>query len=281
MRILITGARGQLGNALQARLADHTLLATDVPELDITDYDMLLDTVTSFAPDVVIHCAAYTDVDGCAADPALAYRINGLGTQHVALACLESGAAMVHLSTNEVFSGSGHDGYEEWMPVDPINPYARSKAAAEFHVRGLLARHYIVRTAWLYAPSGKNFIHSILRLAREGRPLRVVADEIGNPTYVVDLAAAIAALITTGRYGTYHLVNEGSCSRLAFAREALRLSGLPAVEIAPILSRDYKRASSPPLYSALKNVAGAAIGIRLRPWEDALAEYIDHYWQGS
>ena len=274
MRIFITGAHGQLGEAIQMQLSEHELFAADLPEIDITDRPLLVDSVMNFGPDVVIHCAAYTDVEGAARNPGLAYLINGRGTQNVALASLKAGADMVHMSTNEVFAGDQPDGYEEWMPVSPINPYARSKTAAEFHVRSILSRFYIVRTAWLFAPKGHNFIHAILRSAQEGGQLRVVADEIGNPTYAVDLSEALTKLIATEQYGTYHFVNEGHCSRLTFAREALRLSGFDHIPITPILSSQYARASSPPLMSALKNVAGAAIGIRLRPWQEALAEYL-------
>jgi dTDP-4-dehydrorhamnose reductase len=274
MRIFITGANGQLGKALQQELSRYELLSTDLPELDITVRGDIEEAVLDFQPAVVIHCAAYTDVEEAARNPALAYKVNGLGTQNVALACLRSGADMVHLSTNEVFGGDYLEGYEEWMPVYPRNPYARSKAAAEFHVRGILANYYIVRTAWLFAEGGRNFIHAILDAAREGRPLRVVSDEVGNPTYAVDLAEALGKLILRRQYGTYHFVNEGSCSRLTFAREALRLSGLEDVKVTPILSSEYTRESVPPFYSSLKNIAGAAIGIRLRPWQEALAEYL-------
>jgi dTDP-4-dehydrorhamnose reductase len=274
MRIFITGANGQLGTALQIQLTEYELFCADLPEVDITNKQQLLSEMKGFQPDVVIHCAAYTDVEGAAKNPQLAYRVNGLGTQNVALACLQLGAEMLHISTNEVFAGDQPDGYEEWMRIDPINPYARSKAAAEYHVRSILSRYYIVRTAWLYARGGHNFIHAILHSAREGRKLRVVSDEVGNPTYARDLAEAIVKLIATQQYGTYHFVNEGACSRLTFARETLRLSGLGDVPVTPILSSEFLRTSSPPQYSALKNIAGAAIGIRLRPWQDALAEYL-------
>lgn len=274
MRIFITGADGQLGTALQNQLSHHELFGADLPEIDITDNETIVAAVMNFHPDVVLHCAAYTDVEGAAQNPELAYRINGLGTQNVALACLRAGADMVHMSTNEVFAGNQPEGYEEWMPADPQNPYAYSKVAAEQHVRAILSHYYIVRTAWLFAPGGQNFVHAILRSAQEGRQLRVVADEVGNPTYALDLAQALSKLIEMQRYGTYHFVNEGHCSRLTFARKALTLSGLGHVPITPILSSEYARASSPPLYSALNNTAGAAIGIRLRPWQEALADYL-------
>jgi dTDP-4-dehydrorhamnose reductase len=274
MRILITGARGQLGTSLQAALPDDTLTLIDLPEVDVTDRAALRAVVNEARPEIVIHCAAYTDVDGCARDPALAHRVNALGTQNVALACQSIDAALVHVSTNEVFSGRRPDGYEEWMPLDPANPYGRSKAAAEAHVRELMRRFYIVRTAWLYAPGGRNFIHAILRRARETGAVRVVTDEVGSPTYAADLAGAIAALIRTGQYGTYHLTNSGACSRWAFAAEILRLAGLDGATNVPILSSAFTRPSTPPPFGVIHNRNGAALGITLRPWQEALADYL-------
>ncbi|MCB8967656.1 MAG: dTDP-4-dehydrorhamnose reductase [Ardenticatenaceae bacterium] len=277
MKVLLTGDRGQLGTALRATLTDHDVTGFDLPEVDITVKEALFTAVSAAKPDVIIHCAAYTNVDGCAKDPALAYRANGLGTQNVALACLEFGAEMVHVSTNEVFAGDRPDGYEEWMTMNPVNAYGRSKAAAEFHVRNILPRHYITRTAWLYAPGGRNFIHAILNRARDTGQVRVVVDEVGNPTYANDLAQAIAQLIETHQYGTYHFVNSGATSRWEFANEILRQAGLETIVNTPILSKEFKRASTPPPYAALHNIAGQAIGITLRSWQAALAAYVQEH----
>jgi dTDP-4-dehydrorhamnose reductase len=277
MKIAITGGLGQLGRSLSRVLVNHDLLIIDLPELDITNGSSVMDCLTEWQPDLVIHCAAYTDVDGCARNPELAYQVNALGTQNVALACRTAGAAMVHISTNEVFAGDDPGGYQEWRPLGPINAYGRSKAAAEYFVHQIMGQFFIVRTAWLYAPGGRNFIHAIIERAREGKALKVVVDEIGNPTNVVDLAQAIHDLITSELYGVYHFTNSGSCSRWAFAREILRLSDLDLVPVIPILSRNYKRASTPPPYGDLINEAGAANGITLRPWTEAVAEYIQEY----
>lgn len=274
MRVFVTGNKGQLGQALHRQLQDHTVIGIDLPEVDITNRDDITDAMAQAKPDVVIHCAAYTDVDGCARDPQLAYRVNGLGTQNVAWACRELGADLVHISTNEVFDGRNTRGYEEWEPINPANAYGRSKAAAEAHVRRLLPNAYIVRIAWAYAPGGRNFVHAILRIAREKGAIRVVTDEIGNPTYMRDVADAIARLIPTRAFGIYHLVNEGSCSRWAFANEILRLAGLSDVTNEPILSSEFRRPSSPPPFGALHNIAGAALGIRLRPWQEALKAFL-------
>jgi dTDP-4-dehydrorhamnose reductase len=274
MHILITGANGQLGKALQRTLGAHQLTLVDLPEVDVTERVAFNGVVGSTRPELIIHCAAYTDVDGCARDPILAHRVNTLGTQNVALACQSAGIPLVHISTNEVFSGDDPGGYEEWMPLAPRNAYGRSKAAAEGHVISLLSRYYIVRTAWLYAVGGRNFIHAILRRAREEGAVRVVTDEIGNPTYVADLAEAITRLIATEQFGIYHFVNSGACSRWAFANEILRQAGLADVVNTPILSSAFSRPSSPPPFGALYNRNGAAIGITLRPWQQALADYL-------
>lgn len=276
MRIFITGGNGQMGTALQTVLNGHEVTAVPKATLDITDKAAVFTAVSTTHPDLLIHCAAYTNVDGCARDPELAYRVNGLGTQNVALACQQFGVEMVHISTNEVFSGQEPGGYAEWMARNPVNAYGRSKAAAEAHVQAILHRYYIVRTAWLYAPGGRNFIHAILNRARETGQVRVVTDEIGNPTYVHDLAAAIAQLVETHQYGIYHFVNSGACSRWQFANEILRLAGLTGVVNIPILSKEFVRPSTPPPFGALHNIAGAALGITLRPWPEALAEYMSH-----
>jgi dTDP-4-dehydrorhamnose reductase len=275
MRIFVTGHRGQLGRALYGALDGHTLAGCDLPELDITDREAIARAIGEFAPDVVIHAAAWTDVDGCARDPERAYRVNGLGTQNVALACAACDAALVYISTNEVFDGEADEPYLEWEATAPLNPYGRSKAGGEWFTRHLLRRFYIVRTAWLYAPGGSNFPHRILELAQELGKLSVVTDEVGNPTYAPDLAAALAELISTEAYGVYHLTNAGHCSRYEFAREILRIGGQEDVPIEPITLADFERDSTPPSFAPLANTAASALGIRPRPWEEALAEFLD------
>jgi dTDP-4-dehydrorhamnose reductase len=278
MRIYITGIKGQLGQALARQWASHAdVSGSDLPEVSITDPAAITDSIVEARPDVVVHCAAMTDVDGCARDPALAYQVNGLGTQNVAIACQNAGAAMVAISTNEVFSGDGAHTYREFDQLKPVNPYGDSKAIAEWYVRHLLTRFFIVRTAWLYAAGGRNFIHAIQAAADKFGALKVVTDEVGNPTYAEDLAAAIIRLVDTGRYGVYHLVNEGACSRYSFAAKILELTGREHVPITPIIQAQWPRASTPPAYAPLENICAAALGIRLRPWEEALADYLAHH----
>lgn len=273
VRVVITGDRGQLGTALRRGLSGEVLLGLDLPEHDITDPASVIDTVVGFRPDVVIHAAAMTDVDGCERNPELAFRVNVLGTQNLAVACGRCGAAMVHVSTNDVFDGKLGRPYYEWDTPSPQSVYARSKAAAEFYVRTLLHRFYIVRTAWLYARGGNNFVTKIISAADRLGALRVVTDEVSAPTYAPDLAQAIAQLISTGHYGIYHFANSGTCSRYDWACKALSLSGRGQVPVEPITTDQWPRAAPPPLYAPLANLSGAALGITLRPWEEALQEY--------
>jgi dTDP-4-dehydrorhamnose reductase len=298
LRIFITGHKGQLGTTLAARLAEHDIVTghpetawlaehqLPTSEIDITHTEAILQAIQDAQPDLVIHCAALTNVDRCAREPDEALRINGVGTHNVALACQRAGAAMLYVSTNEVFDGRATSPYREFDQPNPINSYGYSKYVGEQVTQRLLQRFYIVRTAWLYAPGGVNFIHRIIEQAQAYRrvergPLRVVADEIGSPTYVVDLADAIARLIETGRYGVYHFVNEGECSRHAFAQEILRLVGMGDVPVEPISLADFERDSTPPPHTPLANFFGAAAGIRLRDWASALAAYIEAHIQSA
>jgi dTDP-4-dehydrorhamnose reductase len=274
MRVFITGCNGQLGRALNQALTAHTLLGCDLPETDITYRPTITKAIHDFGPDVVIHTAAWTNVDGCARDPERAFRVNALGTQNVALACAACDAAMVYISTNEVFDGRSDTPYHEWDPTHPINPYARSKAAGEWFTRHLLTRFYIVRTAWLYASGGSNFPHRIIQLADELGRLRVVTDEVGNPTHAPDLATALAQLIQTEAFGVYHLTNAGYTSRYDFAREILRISSRGGVPVDPITLNEFRRDSTPPRFAPLANTAAAALGIQPRPWQEALASFL-------
>jgi dTDP-4-dehydrorhamnose reductase len=193
----------------------------------------------------------------------------------VALACRRLGAPLVYVSTNEVFDGAANSPYFEYDRARPINAYARSKWAGEQAVRELLERFYIVRVAWLFG-GARNFVRTVLRLASERDSIAMVDDEVGSPTYAPDAARAIAQLIRLPFYGTYHLVNEGSCSRMEFAAETLRLAGRDGVALIPIRLAEFKRDSTPPPFTPLRNVAAAALGVQLRPWQDALAEYISN-----
>jgi dTDP-4-dehydrorhamnose reductase len=272
MRIVVTGSSGQLGQALQAVLKGDDLLLMDLPEYDITDHTQVRATITNFHPQVVIQAAAFTNVDGCESDPAMAYRVNALGTQNVALACQSCAAALLYISTDYVFDGTKDEPYWEWDPPNPQSTYARSKLAGEYLAQTLLSRFYIVRTAWLYSRTGKNFVKNVLRLADERPELRFVTDEVGSPTYAPDLAEALSKLIVHPLYGIYHFTNTGVCSRYEWAKAILELAGRPDYPIFP--TQGFKRAARVPARSELRNFCGAMqLGITLRPWREALEAY--------
>lgn len=272
MRVLITGHKGQLGRALHARWP--SAVGVDLPEVDITEAGAIDAIVAEHHPDLIMHCAAMTDVDGAARDPQAAYRANGLGTQNVALAAARAGAALAYVSTNEVFDGTKGAPYLEFDTPNPLNPYAASKRAGEWFTANLTRQFYILRTSWLTGRAGRNFVHRIQQLADERGQLSVVTDEVASPTFVEDLADAIVQVVSTGRYGIYHLTNAGYCSRYDYARQILELSGRGHVPVQPITLADYPRPSTPPKFSPLANFAAAALGITLRPWQAALAEFL-------
>ncbi len=282
MRILVTGAAGRLGSRLANILSaqGHAITGVDVvgdgvEHLDITDFAATRAFVTELNPDLVLHPAAWTDVDGCAREPEKAININGFGTQNVALAAAAAGAAILYVSSNEVFEGrNGGRPYREYDVTNPINPYGYSKWVGEQAIASINPRHYIVRTAWLFAHGGRNFIQAILGAAAR-KSLRVVTNEVANPTYNDDLADAIVQLITTERYGIYHFVNSGACSRLQFARYFLDKTGYQDVPIQPISSQQWPRPSTPPEYAPLDNLAGASIGVTLRPWQAAVDAFLE------
>ena len=273
MRVGITGSEGQLGRALQDELRDHPLYLIDLPDQDITDLDEIVASLACFRPDIIIHAAAYTDVDGCERNPDLAYRVNALGTRNVALACQSAGCPMVYVSTDYVFDGTKNSPYWEYDDTAPLSVYAASKLAGERIVQALLQRFYIVRTAWLYSRTGNNFLKTVLRLTEERDSLHVVTDEIGSPTYAPHLARAITKLVRRPAYGIYHFTNRGTCSRYEWARRALALAGKPDYLLHP--STNYPREARVPSCVELKNFFGAELGIVLRPWDEALGEYFE------
>nr|MBC7244773.1 dTDP-4-dehydrorhamnose reductase [Chloroflexota bacterium] len=272
MRIVITGSAGQLGQALQHVLHGEDLFLLDLPEYDITNYAQVRRAITSFRPQVVIHAAAFTDVDGCELNPETAYRVNALGTQNVALSCQSCDAAMVYISTDYVFDGTKSEPYWEWDRPNPQSVYARSKLAGEYYTQTLLCKFYIVRTAWLYSRTGKNFVKTVLRLADEHDELHFVTDEVGSPTYAPDLAEALHRLIAHPLYGIYHLTNAGVCSRYEWAKAILELAGRPDYPIFP--TQGYVRPAKVPARCELRNFCAATqLGITLRHWREALADY--------
>ena len=281
MKILITGAAGNLGTQLCKQLADsHEVAGADIVgdvsyRLDVTDYEACRRLIADIGPDIVLHPAAWTDVNGCALDPQKALLINGIGTQNLAAVTAQQGVPILYVSTNEVFDGTLDRPYTEHDNPNPINAYGYSKWYGERAITQVNPRQFIVRSAWLFAQDGRNFIHAILDAAQAGKPLRVVTNEVANPTYTNDLAVAIKRLIETERYGTYHLVNEGAVSRWHFARYVLDQAGFNDTPIERISRHEWPRPSLPPEYTALANIAGASIGISLRTWQESVRAFLD------
>jgi dTDP-4-dehydrorhamnose reductase len=273
MRVVVTGAHGQLGRELVEVFGrDHEVIGLGRLEWDVTDPRSPA-IVASYQPDLLIHAAAWTDVDGCERDPVRANRVNAAGTRHVAEACRRLEVPLVYLSTDYVFDGTKGEPYIEADPPGPVNVYGRSKLQGEEEVRSRLTRFYIVRTAWLYGRTGRNFVKAILERARRGERLQVVTDQVGSPTYARDLARAIARLVEGAPWGTYHLANAGSCSWYEFARQILTLTDRGEVPIQPITSLGLGRPASRPAYSVLSTGKWQQVtGKTPRHWREALQD---------
>ncbi|MCH8814204.1 MAG: dTDP-4-dehydrorhamnose reductase [Chloroflexi bacterium] len=270
-RILITGANGQLGIALQHALAGEEVTALGRSELDVTDEAAVLRTFDELTPAVVIHAAAWTDTAGCEKDPVRATKVNALAAGIVAEASRDVGAVIVYISSNEVFDGVASEPYTEDAAPNPVNEYGRSKLGGETEVRDATERHYIVRTSWLYGPGRTSFPEKIVHAARERGQLKLVTDEIASPTWTVDLAAAIAELIKHPQFGIYHLTNAGAASRKEWADEVLKLASLSETSVETTTLAEYGGPYRKPMFSALANIRAAKLGIELRPWREALA----------
>lgn len=275
--VLIAGAKGQLGRALVAAFAARgwfPIHAWDRPEFDIAD-PAVAAQVAALAPAVVVNAAAWTDVDGAEAGPAAdsVYAVNALAPRYLAEGCASCGAFLIHVSTNEVFPGVPGRFYREDDAPGATGTYARSKQAGESAVLHSRAPVAVARIAWLFGDGPNNFPRKIVVAADRLGRLRVVEDEWGNPTYAPDAAAAMAALAAQRRPGIYHIVNEGYTSRYELARRVLAAAGRGHVPVAPIPSSEWPRPAPPPAHAVLINQAAAALGIRLRPWQEAVDEF--------
>ena len=275
-KLMVTGAEGQLGRAINWQYADSTeyeLINTDVGELDITRIDRVMEFARKTQPYAIINCAAYTAVEKCEQEEDLAFRINAVGARNLSIAASETGAKLVHVSTDYVFDGNGTRPYRETDPVGPQGAYGRTKLVGENFVREFSERHFIVRTAWLYG-DGKNFVKTMLRLSETNDKVRVVKDQVGSPTSAVELAKAIAYLLPTENYGLFHGTCEGDCSWAQFAEEIFRLAGRKTV-VEAITSEEYGAAVKRPAYSILENyMLKMTTDFMFADWHDAVAEYL-------
>lgn len=279
MRIAITGSNGQLGKELVTKLSSpsNIIFPIDVNNCDITDRRAILPFLNKSRPGVIMHCAAYTDVDGCERDPELAKRVNVEGTKNLSDYAMNEGITLIHVSTDYVFDGTKKGGYTEEDQPNPISVYGRTKLEGEEIVKAKVRDYFIIRTAWLYG-QGNNFVTKIIELARKNKVLEVVDDQFGSPTYAKDLAYAMCELISSREYGTYHIVNSGSCSRFDFAAEILRKAGIET-EVVPVSSSGFKTLAVRPNNSVLSISKIEGAGIRMRNWKEALWEYLETYYK--
>ena len=283
MRILVFGSTGMLGQALLPVLQpSHRVTGLASKDCDIRDAGAVKAVVRAAKPELVIHLAAFTDVDGCELDPLRAEASNGTGTRNVAQACAEGSAGMLYISSDYVFDGCKASPYVESDPPNPLNVYGRSKLQGERHVQELVDRHFIVRTSWLFGLRGKNFVATILRIARQQRELRVVNDQRGSPTYVRHLSLALAELVGSNAYGIYHVTASGSCTWFEFAQRIVLHSGIRDVRVVPVSSEELARPARRPANSVLENHRLIIQHIRLLPhWEEGLAAYLKELEQSG
>ncbi|KGG79735.1 spore coat protein [Caloranaerobacter azorensis H53214] len=276
MKILITGADGMLGSDLQKVLKkDHELILGTIDIFDITDIDTTINFIKINKPDLVIHAAAYTDVDGCESNIDQAYRVNALGARNIAVGCNYTDAAMVYISTDYVFDGQKGNSYTEFDATNPLSVYGKSKLEGENFVKRICDRHYIVRTSWLFGKNGKNFITTMLKLAEIRDEISVVDDQVGSPTYTLDLAKAISQLIAKPTYGTFHITNSDYCSWYQFAKEIFEIAGKSKIRVNRISTEELNRPAPRPKYSVLNNYCWHLQGYdKIRSYKEALREYI-------
>lgn len=273
---LITGCNGQLGRALNELLADNKEIRiknTDVDTLDICNLEAVRGMVADVKPDVIINCAAHTAVDRCETDRDNAYNINANGPKNLAIAAKENGASIVQVSTDYVFDGDSEKPYYEEDAVNPQSVYGATKLAGEQEVAKAAEQYYIVRTAWLYG-EGKNFVRTMLNLAKTNNRITVVNDQFGSPTTALELAKAILYILENGEYGIYHATCEGVTSWYEFACRIFKEAGVE-VEVVPVSSEEYKAEAKRPKYSVLENAHLKKINYTMKNWEDALVEYLE------
>ena len=273
MKVLLVGATGQLGQALQDSLIDHHVMALDRESIDITNREKTFQSIASVHPDIVVNAAAFTNVDQAETDEASAYRVNALGPQNLAFATESCGIPLVHVSTDYVFDGTKSGAYHEFDCPNPQSVYGKSKLAGEEAVRQIAKQHFIVRTAWLYHTVGKNFPKTICRLAKQGE-VRVVNDQHGSPTFAPHLAKAIGQLLESSHFGTYHLAGAGETTWFEFTQTLFRYLGVET-RVNPITTAEYPLPAPRPANSVLSSLHNPPR--LLPPWEDGVREFALQY----
>lgn len=277
MKVLVTGVKGQLGFDVCKELDKRNIenKGIDREDCDITDEQAVLSYIKNYAPDVVVHCAAYTAVDRAEDEKEICYNVNVKGTEYIARACKEIDAKMVYISTDYVFEGTGDKAYEVQDNTAPDNTYGITKYQGEEAVRKILSKYFIIRISWVFGINGNNFINTMMKLGESRSELNVVADQIGSPTYTYDLAPLICDMIATEKYGTYHATNEGYCSWADLAEYIFSVTG-QKVLVHHIKSEEYPTKASRPKNSRLSKASLDNAGFkRLPDWQDAVKRYIN------
>jgi dTDP-4-dehydrorhamnose reductase len=277
MKVVVTGAAGQLGKDVVLELVrkNHQAFGANRQQLDITNEADVQAFIRDVKPDVILHCAAYTNVDAAEENEQVAYQINGVGTEYLAKAAKLVGAKMLYISTDYVFDGTATEPYNVDHPTKPIGAYGRTKLAGEEFLQKNLEQFFIVRTAWVFGVYGQNFVKTMLRLGKERGEVGVVHDQVGSPTYTVDLARFMVELMETDKYGIYHATNSGVCSWYEFAVEIFKQAGLNVL-VNPLTSDQFPRPAARPKYSVLGKEKIKEQGLTpLRDWKEALAAYLD------
>ena len=272
MKIIVTGAKGQLGSdvILQLEKNGDTAIGADLPELDITDAAAVEAFIAESRADGVIHCAAYTNVDTAEGEKDVCRKVNYSGTLNLAESCKRHGIKLLYISTDYVFSGEGNEPFETDSPKVPCNFYGESKLAGEKAVEEICEKYFIVRISWVFGENGKNFVKTMLRLAAERDEIKVVCDQVGSPTYTKDLAKLLCDMISSEKYGVYHATNENYCSWADFAKAIMEYSD-KSTKITPIKSSEYKSVAVRPENSRLSKKSLDVNGFeRLPSWQDAL-----------
>ena len=277
MKILITGAYGMLGSDLREVLKNHELIATGSKDLDITDENEVIDFISENSPEIVINAAAYTAVDDCETNYDDAYAVNAIGPKNLAIACNKIDVPLVHVSTDYVFDGSKRTPLLETDTLGPQSAYGKTKLEGEKFIQENTDKYFILRTAWLYGIHGGNFVQTMLGLAENHDEITVVDDQIGSPTYSLDLAVSIANLLESDKYGIYHLTNEGECSWYEFSKRIFELSGVD-VKVMPVSTEEFPRPAPRPRYSVLSNQKWIKAGFPpMRDYKEALSDYLSLY----
>lgn len=276
MKVIVTGAKGQLGTDLVLALKNFQwdVYAYGREELDITNQGLVNKVVEEVRPDVIIHSAAYTKVDQAETDEEQAFLVNGIGTRNLAVAAEKVNAKFCYISTDYVFNGQGEAPYFEHEQTNPLGVYGKSKLMGEEVTKSLSSKYFVVRTSWVYGAHGPNFVKTMLHLAKERDELGVVHDQVGSPTYTVDLANFLLELVQTEKYGIYHGTNTESCSWFEFAKAIFEEANID-IKVNPLTTADFPRPAPRPAYSVLGNLSLRVNGFQpLRPWREALESFL-------